>query len=189
MGEHRLTRIATRTGDDGQTGLADGSRLPKTHPRVAALGEVDELNACIGLLAVEPSLDDTLRQRLRVVQHELFDLGGELSLPGATVLDRGALATLEADLAGWNAALPPLREFVLPGASEADARAHLARTACRRAERALWALHAAEPGRLDEALPRYLNRLADWLFVLGRQLARRDGGHEFTWQRDRRPPL
>lgn len=186
MGDHRLTRITTRTGDQGDSGLADGTRLAKTHPRFAAMGDVDELNAAIGLLSVLPALDDELRARLRRVQHDLFDLGGELSLPGGTVLDREALASLELDVTQWNDGLPPLTEFVLPGSDEANARAHLARTVCRRAERALWLLRENADSRVDAALPQYLNRLADWLFVLARMLAHRDGGAEVTWNRQRR---
>lgn len=191
MGDNRLTRITTRTGDDGSTGLADGTRLAKTQPRIAALGDIDELNAAIGLLCVVPALDAKLLARLREVQHDLFDLGGELSLPGSTVLRRDALNALETDIAAWNTAMPALKEFVLPGSNEANARAHLARTLCRRAERALWVLaaHAGEssPDTLPVApapeLPRYLNRLGDWLFVLARMMARHDGGTEVTWRR------
>ncbi len=191
MGDNRLTRITTRTGDDGSTGLADGTRLQKTQPRIVALGDIDELNAAIGWLCVAPALDTKLLARLREVQHDLFDLGGELSLPGSTVLRRDALRTLEVDIATWNAALPPLKEFVLPGSNEANARAHLARTLCRRAERALWVLAAQAgeslpdtlPAALAPELPRYLNRLGDWLFVLARVLALRDGGKEVTWRR------
>ncbi|MDO9174463.1 MAG: cob(I)yrinic acid a,c-diamide adenosyltransferase, partial [Actinomycetota bacterium] len=142
MGDNRLTRITTRTGDDGSTGLADGTRLPKTHPRIVALGDVDELNAAIGSLCVAPALDAQLLARLRDVQHDLFDLGGELSLPGTPVLNRAALSLLDTDIAAWNAAIPPLQEFVLPGSDEGNARAHLARTVCRRAERSLWSLAA-----------------------------------------------
>lgn len=182
MGDHRLTRITTRTGDDGSTGLADGSRLAKTDLRIVAMGEVDELNCAIGLLCVVPGLAPESLARLRTVQNQLFDLGGELSLPaGTAVLDRAAASALEADLAQWNAALPPLTEFVLPGANEAAARAHLARAICRRAERALWALAATGSDCSD--LARYLNRLSDWLFVLSRRLSLDDGGHEVTWQR------
>lgn len=187
MGDHRLTRITTRSGDDGSTGLADGSRLPKTHPRVVALGEVDELNAAIGLLCVAPGIDESLLARLRRVQNELFDLGGELSLPGARVLDRGALARLETEIVGWNARLPPLTEFVLPGANEASARAHLARTVCRRAERALWVLAETPAAESDGDLPRYLNRLSDWLFVLSRLLVLQAGDREVIWQRPATP--
>lgn len=181
MGDHRLTRITTRTGDDGSTGLADGTRLAKTSARVVALGDVDELNACIGLLCVAPGLAPALPGRLRQVQQELFDLGGELSLPGRALLARNALATLDADIAAWNAALPPLTEFVLPGSDEANARAHLARTVCRRAERALWDVARQDGDALSPDLPRYLNRLSDWLFVLSRILARQHDATEPVW--------
>jgi cob(I)alamin adenosyltransferase len=181
MGDHRLTRITTRTGDAGETGLADGSRLPKPAARITALGEVDELNACIGLLAVLPALPDHLGARLRDIQQRLFDVGGELSLPGKEILARDAIAALDADIAAWNAQLPPLTEFVLPGSDEANARAHLARAVCRRAERSLWQLHA-DDARV-QPLAAWLNRLSDWLFVLARMLARETGAGESTWQR------
>lgn len=184
MGDHRLTRITTRTGDAGETGLADGSRLSKPATRIAALGEVDELNACIGLLAVLPALPalpDHPRVRLRDIQQHLFDLGGELSLPGKEILSRDAIAALDADIAAWNTQLPPLTEFVLPGSDEANARAHLARAVCRRAERTLWQLHA-DDARV-QPLAAWLNRLSDWLFVLARLLARETGAGESTWRR------
>lgn len=182
MGDHRLTRITTRTGDDGSTGLADGSRLAKTEPRIVALGDVDELNCAIGLLCVVPGMAPELLLRLRAVQNQLFDLGGELSLPaGTAVLDRAAAVALETDIAHWNAALAPLTEFVLPGANEAAARAHLARAICRRAERSLWALASAENASHDPA--RYLNRLSDWLFVLSRRLVQAGGDVEVVWRR------
>lgn len=185
MGDNRLTRIITRTGDGGRTGLADDTRLPKTHPRIAALGEIDELNAAIGLLCVAPALGAAHAALLRDVQQHLFDIGGELSLPGTLLLDRTALAVLDHDIATWNAGLPPLRDFVLPGSTEVNARAHLARTVCRRAERALWLL-ADTPGEsLSLDLPRYLNRLSDWLFVLSRVLALDDHAPEPTWNRSR----
>lgn len=183
MNKHRLTRITTRTGDTGGTGLANGRRLPKTHARIVALGDIDELNAAIGLLCVVPGIPDELVARLRRVQNELFDFGGELSLPGATVLDREALIALETDIAAWNAALPPLTEFVLPGADEANARAHLARAVCRRTERSLWQLMVTPADAIDGDLPRYLNRLSDWLFVLSRHLVQLGGDREVTWQR------
>ncbi len=182
MGEHRLTRITTRTGDDGSTGLADGTRLAKTSARVAALGDVDELNACIGLLCVAPGIAPALATRLRAVQQELFDIGGELSLPGRALLARDALAMLDTDISEWNATLPPLTEFVLPGSNEANARAHLARTVCRRAERTLWEVARQEGDALSPDLPRYLNRLSDWLFVLSRLLARQHHNPETLWR-------
>ncbi len=177
---HRLSKIVTRTGDKGETGLADGSRLPKSAPRVAAMGEVDELNCVIGALLVQP-LPDDMRGPLARTQHELFDLGGELSLPGAVVITETQLARLEAELSRLNEALPPLKEFVLPGGNASAAAAHLGRSVARRAERALWALHAQEP--LNPCAPQYLNRLSDDLFVCSRVLARMNGGSEVTWQR------
>jgi cob(I)alamin adenosyltransferase len=176
---HRLSKIVTRTGDKGETGLADGSRLPKSAPRVAAMGEIDELNCVIGALLVQP-LPDDLREPLARTQHELFDLGGELSLPGAVVITEQQLLRLETELTRLNAGLPPLKEFVLPGGNAAAAAAHLGRAVARRAERAVWALHAHEP--LNPYAPQYLNRLSDYLFVCARVLARLNGGREVTWQ-------
>jgi cob(I)alamin adenosyltransferase len=177
---HRLSKIVTRTGDAGQTGLADGSRLAKSAPRVQALGEVDELNCAIGMLLTR-ELPADVRGLLTRVQHELFDLGGELSLPGAKLIDQTHIAALEAAVQALNQHLPPLKEFVLPGGNEAAALAHFTRAVCRRAERALWALNAAEP--LNPETPRYLNRLSDLLFVCARTLARTHGGTEVTWKR------
>ncbi|MDB5986686.1 MAG: cob(I)yrinic acid a,c-diamide adenosyltransferase [Nevskia sp.] len=177
---HRLSKIVTRTGDKGETGLADGSRLSKSAPRVAAMGEIDELNCVIGLLLVQ-QLPDDMRGPLARTQHELFDLGGELSLPGAVVITEKQLARLEAELTRLNANLPPLKEFVLPGGNAAAAAAHLGRSVTRRAERAVWTLHASEP--LNPCAPQYLNRLSDYLFVCARVLARQNGGREVSWQR------
>ena len=177
----RLTRIYTRSGDDGSTGLADGSRLPKEHPRIEAIGCVDELNARIGLLrAIEPASE--IDRLLENAQHRLFDLGGELALPGTEHLNDDHTLALEQTLDRLNATLPPLDEFVLPGGNEAAARCHLARTGCRHAERELLRLSRGEP--VNFASIRYLNRLSDLLFVLARVLARTDGGSEVTWQRD-----
>ncbi|MBL6749648.1 MAG: cob(I)yrinic acid a,c-diamide adenosyltransferase [Nevskia sp.] len=177
---HRLSKIVTRTGDAGETGLADGTRLRKSAPRVAALGEVDELNCVIGVLLTH-GLPEPVRAPLARVQNELFDLGGELSLPGAALVQEAYLQRLEADVAQLNASLPPLKEFVLPGGNPPAAAAHLARAVARRAERAVWALDAAEP--LNPLAARYLNRLSDFLFVCARTLARRDAGGEVLWQR------
>jgi cob(I)alamin adenosyltransferase len=177
----RLTRIYTRSGDDGSTGLADGQRLPKAHPRIEAIGCVDELNARIGLLRALPLAPDTDRL-LENTQHRLFDLGGELALPGAEQINEDHTLALEQALDQLNADLPPLEEFVLPGGNEAAARCHLARTGCRHAERELLRLSHEEP--VNSASIRYLNRLSDLLFVLARVLARSDGGSEVTWQRD-----
>ncbi len=175
----RLTRIYTRSGDDGTTGLADGSRLPKDSPRVAALGTVDELNSQLGVvLALD--LPDELTGLLQSIQHRLFDLGGELALPGATVIDDTLIGALEQTIDRLNARLPPLREFVLPGGNLPAAHCHLARTVCRRAERALLRLSRQEA--VNSASLRYLNRLSDLLFVLARLLARQNGGAEVLWQ-------
>jgi cob(I)alamin adenosyltransferase len=179
---NRLTQIATRTGDDGTTGLGDGSRVPKAHARVAAMGDVDELNSQIGLLLTE-ALPDGIRELLLTVQHELFNLGGELSIPGYELLKDDAVARLDAALAEHNATLPRLAEFILPGGSRAAAIAHVCRTVARRAERAVVALGAEEPVR---AAPRqYLNRLSDLLFVLARVLNRAGGGDDVYWQSER----
>lgn len=176
---NRLSKIVTRTGDAGDTGLTGGARVPKTHARVQAMGEVDELNSQLGVVLAE-KLPKALRETLTRVQHELFNLGGELSMPGATLVTDEHLRALERDLEAQNATLPPLKEFVLPGGSKAAAAAHLARAICRRAERAVWATHAAEP--LNLAAPRYLNRLSDFLFVAARVLARAKGGREAQWR-------
>ncbi|MCB1786735.1 MAG: cob(I)yrinic acid a,c-diamide adenosyltransferase [Chromatiaceae bacterium] len=177
----RLTRIATRTGDDGTTGLADGRRLAKDHPRIDAIGSIDELNSMLGMLRAL-SLPAAIDRSLEGVQHRLFDLGGELALPGSQALDDPRVGELDRDLEAFNAGLPPLEEFVLPGGNEGAARSHLARTVCRRAERDLLRLSRVEPVNLSGI--RYLNRLSDLLFVMARVLARRDGGAEITWKRD-----
>jgi cob(I)alamin adenosyltransferase len=183
---NRLTRIATRTGDDGTTGLANGDRVPKSDRRVAAMGEVDELNSQLGVLLAEP-LPDDVRTLLLGIQHQLFNLGGELSLPGQTLLKDDAVAALDQALERYNATLPALAEFILPGGTRSAAIAHVARTVARRAERALVAL-----GELDtvNAAPRqYLNRLSDLLFVLARVLNRANldglGGDDVYWRSQR----
>jgi cob(I)alamin adenosyltransferase len=176
---HRLSRIVTRTGDAGDTGLAGGARVPKTHARVQAMGDVDELNSQLGVLLAQ-KLPPALRATVTRVQHELFNLGGELSMPGSTLVTGEHLAALERDVEAMNAKLPPLKEFVLPGGTPAAAAAHLARAMCRRAERSTWAVHAAEP--LNPAAPRYLNRLSDLLFVTARVLARAKGAREAQWR-------
>ena len=176
----RLTRIYTRTGDDGTTGLAGGERLPKAHARIEAIGGVDELNAAIGLLRVQP-LGDDLDLVLEAIQHRLFDLGGKLAMPGTELLKAQHTLGLEQTLDRFNADLPPLEEFILPGGGEAAARCHLARTICRRAERELLRLSRIEP--VNSASITYLNRLSDLLFVLARVMARRNGGGEVTWRK------
>jgi cob(I)alamin adenosyltransferase len=179
---NRLTQIATRTGDDGSTGLGDGSRVAKDHARVAAMGDVDELNSQIGLLLTEP-VPDGVRDLLLTVQHELFNLGGELSIPGYTLLKDEAVAHLDAALAQHNATLPRLAEFILPGGSRGAALAHVARTVARRAERSVVSLGALET--VNAAPRQYLNRLSDLLFVLARVLNRSGGGDDVYWQSER----
>lgn len=178
---NRLTRIYTRTGDDGTTGLGDGSRVSKDAPRVAAMGEVDELNSALALVLAEAILSEAVRACLTRVQHELFVLGGSLSLPGQSLMGLDASERLERELDGFNDSLPPLREFILPGGGRAASACHLARAVCRRAERALVTLNRREP--VDAALRRYLNRLSDLLFVLARVLAREGGAGEVYWRK------
>ena len=181
---NRLSRIYTRTGDDGTTGLGDGSRVPKDSARVAAYGTVDEANSSIGLLLAAAGLPDDVRELLVAIQHQLFDLGGELCIPGHAAIHDADIDALEAALDHYNADLPPLREFILPGGGDAAARCHVARTVVRRAERETVSL-----AKLEEVRPqpvRYLNRLSDLLFVLARVLARADGQGEVTWKHERR---
>lgn len=182
---HRLSRIVTRTGDAGDTGLAGGARVAKTHPRVRAMGDVDELNSQLGVLLAH-RLPGPLRATLTRVQHELFNLGGELSMPGATLVTNEHLLALEHDIESLNRRLPPLKEFVLPGGTPAAAAAHLARAICRRAERAVWAVHETEKATPFPA--RYLNRLSDFLFVAARVLARAKGARETQWRGASRGP-
>jgi len=179
---HRLSKITTRTGDSGETGLGDGSRTGKDSARIAVLGEVDELNSSLGVLLAEP-LPDKLREALESVQHDLFDLGGEICIPGRTSLSDSQVKRLEALLEEYNRDLPPLKEFILPGGTRAASLAHLARTVCRRAERALVALSRSE--KTGEVSRVYLNRLSDLLFVLGRALNRSGGRGDVLWQQGR----
>ena len=179
---HRLSKIVTRTGDAGTTGLGDGSRTGKDSARIDAIGEIDELNSSIGVLRAE-GLPVDIDQCLSEVQHDLFDLGGELSVPGYSAVTDEHVARLEAAVDRFNEGLPPLKEFILPGGKRSAALAHVSRTVCRRAERALVALGAAEP--ISEVSRRYLNRLSDLLFVLARVLNRVDGGSDVLWQRQR----
>lgn len=180
----RLTKIATRTGDDGTTGLGDGRRTRKDAARIVALGDVDELNSALGVLLAE-ALPDEVHRDLTSTQHELFDLGGELSIPGYTLLADGAVLRLDERLAHYNAALPALQEFVLPGGSRAAALAHVARAVCRRAERAVVALAAQES--VNATARQYLNRLSDLLFVLARTLNREAGAGDEQWRHERKP--
>lgn len=178
---NRLTRIATRTGDDGTTGLGDGRRVGKDEARVVALGDVDELNSHLGVLLAE-ALPAGVPDMLLAIQHDLFDLGGELSIPGHTLLDSARVAQLDAWLAERNADLPPLREFILPGGARAAGLAHVCRTVCRRAERAVVALARTEP--VNDAPRLYLNRLSDLLFVLARVINRFQDESDVLWRRD-----
>src|SRR5437660_11309780 len=180
---HRLSKITTRTGDAGETGLGDGSRVSKDSPRVRALGDIDELNSAIGVLLAE-ELPPELRDALGAIQHDLFDLGGELSIPGHALPGDAHLARLEERLEAWNAGLPPLKEFILPGGTRAAALAHLARTVCRRAERSVVALGERE--KVSEAARRYLNRLSDVLFIAGRRLNRHAGRGDVQWRHERK---
>ena len=182
---NRLSKIYTRTGDDGSTGLGDGTRVAKDSPRVAAYGTLDEANSAIGLLLASDVPAD-IGALLTTVQHQLFDLGGELCIPGHAAIRDEDIDALERALDGHNADLPPLKEFILPGGGEAAARCHLARTIVRRAERAAVTLAAGEEVR-PQAI-RYLNRLSDLLFVLARVLARASGHGEVIWHHERRKP-
>lgn len=177
---HRLSRIYTRTGDDGTTGLADGSRIPKDGARVEAYGTVDELNATLGLV-LAAALPEPVRTTLVRVQHELFNLGGELAMPGTQLVQAKNVERLEQELDVFNATLPPLKEFILPGGGQAAAACHLARTVARRAERRLVTLAGTEEG-INPAALHYLNRLSDLLFVLCRVLTRVGAGEEVLWE-------
>jgi cob(I)alamin adenosyltransferase len=183
---HRLSKIYTRTGDDGTTGLGDGTRVRKDSVRVEAYGTVDELNSALGVVLAVPGVPAEIASCLGEVQHDLFDLGGELCIPGHQLTSEAQVERLEQALDRFNAKLPPLADFILPGGGPAAAACHLARCICRRAERRVWALAASEP--VPPAAPRYLNRLSDLLFVLARALARHERGAEVLWRRDRGAP-
>ena len=175
---NRLSKIYTRTGDEGTTGLGDGSRRPKNDTRVHCMGEVDELNSCIGL-ALSLMEDGPIQQVLFAVQHDLLDLGAELAQPGKTLLDDDYVAALEHRADEFNAGLAPLKEFILPGGSQAVAAIHLARTVCRRVERGLVGL--AETEDVNPASRHYINRLSDLLFILGRAQSHHEDGGEVYW--------
>jgi len=180
---NRLTKIYTRTGDDGSTGLGDGARVAKESLRVEAYGTVDEANSAIGVVLASASLPPGVDQCLIDVQHDLFDLGGELCIPGHRMITAAFVERLEAKLDQFNENLPPLKDFILPGGGPAAAACHVARTVCRRAERRCWSL-----ARVEEVSPyalQYLNRLSDLLFVLARVLARHERGTETVWRRTR----
>ncbi|MES2413048.1 MAG: cob(I)yrinic acid a,c-diamide adenosyltransferase [Pseudomonadota bacterium] len=179
---NRLSQIATRTGDNGTTGLGDNTRVSKDSLRVHAMGDVDELNSQIGVLLCE-EMPGGVRELLVEVQHQLFNLGGELSIPGFELLKPEAVALLDDALAEHNATLPRLAEFILPAGSRAASQAHVCRTVARRAERAVVALGATED--LKDAPRQYLNRLSDLLFVLSRVLNRMNGGDDVYWKSER----
>ncbi|MFY3383517.1 cob(I)yrinic acid a,c-diamide adenosyltransferase [Paracidovorax sp. MALMAid1276] len=179
---NRLTQIATRTGDAGTTGLGNNERVSKDSLRIHAMGDVDELNSHIGLLLCE-RLPEGVRALLVEVQHQLFNLGGELSIPGFVLLQPEAVLSLDEALAEHNAQLPRLQEFILPAGTRAASQAHICRTVARRAERAVVALGSAEP--LNDAPRQYLNRLSDLMFVLARVLNRLDGGDDVYWKSER----
>ena len=179
---HRLSKIVTRTGDAGTTGLGDGSRVAKDSARIEAIGSVDELNSTIGVLLAE-ALPAPVAECLVAVQHDLFDLGGELSIPGYTSMTDAQVARLEAEVERFNADLAPLKEFILPGGTRAAALAHVARTVCRRAERALVAAAATETITATSRI--YLNRLSDLMFVLARTLNRAEGRPDVLWRKQR----
>ncbi len=179
---HRLSRIVTRTGDAGTTGLGDGSRVAKDAPRIEAIGAVDELNATVGVLLAEP-LPSAIAACLVEVQHDLFDLGGELSIPGHAAVTEAHVLRLEEAVETFNAALPPLKEFILPGGSRAASLAHVVRTVCRRAERRLIAMAAHD--EVQGAARRYVNRLSDLMFVLARALNGAADRPDVMWRRDR----
>ena len=178
---HRLSRIYTRTGDDGSTGLGDGTRVPKDHARVEAYGTVDEANSAVGMVLASQGVPEAVARCLTIVQHELFDVGGELCVPGMTVITPAYTERLEKSLDEFNADLPPLKEFILPGGGTAAAACHLARTVVRRAERRAWSLSREEA--VNPEVMRYLNRLSDLLCVLARRLAREARGSEVLWRK------
>jgi cob(I)alamin adenosyltransferase len=188
---NRLSKIYTRTGDDGTTGLGDGTRVPKDSPRVEAYGTVDELNSTIGVLLASGVLASgnataaPILECLAEVQHELFDMGGELCIPGHQAIKAGQVSRLERELDEFNDALPPLKEFILPGGGPAAAACHVARTVARRAERRVLTLSRTES--VSPEVLKYLNRLSDLLFVLARALARHENGSEVLWRHDRKP--
>jgi cob(I)alamin adenosyltransferase len=180
---NRLSKIYTRTGDDGTTGLGDGSRVAKESLRVEAYGSIDEANSAIGVVLAVSNLPADIYRCLTEIQHDLFDLGGELCIPGHRMIQAAHVDKLERELDGFNESLPPLKEFILPGGGTAAAACHVARAVCRRAERRCWSLNRSDP--VAPPTLAYLNRLSDLLFVLARVLARHEGGTEVFWHRNR----
>ena len=180
---NRLTKLYTKTGDNGTTGLGDGSRTTKDSSRIEAVGTIDELNSWIGLLLAELPADEPLIEPLTEIQHRLFDLGGELAVPGFQLIQSQMVSDLEVLCDQLNEELPPLKEFILPGGSTSAGLCHMARAVARRAERVIVTLSKDE--NIGDDLKRYINRLSDVLFVMARQLARRDGGQEVFWKSKR----
>ncbi len=180
----RLTKIYTRSGDAGLTGLANGERVAKTDARIEAFGTIDETNSSLGLILSDPELPSAVRDSLTRIQDELFDIGAELALPEHTAISPESVLRLENELDDFNSALPPLKDFVLPGGSPSAAACHVARTTCRRAERRVWTL--AETADVNPELLKYVNRLSDLLFVIARVLARQEGSTEILWRSGRR---
>lgn len=181
---NRLSKIVTRTGDSGTTGLGDGSRVTKDCLRIDTIGEIDELNSSLGVLLAE-QLPDEIRDALMTVQHDLFDLGGEICIPGASVMGEVQVSRLEALIVHFNSELAPLKEFILPGGTRAAALAHLCRTVCRRTERQIVRLGSTES--VGDWTRKYLNRLSDLLFVLGRTLNKREGRGDVLWAHTKAP--
>lgn len=177
----RISRVVTRTGDDGNTGLADGSRVAKSSTRIECIGDVDELNCLLGLLLTD-DVDAEMQVLLQQIQHKLFDIGAELALPQQTLIDDNSVTFMDGLIEQHNNKLPPLREFILPGGNRATAVCHLARAVCRRCERHLFRL--AESESVNPFSTTYINRLSDFLFILARLLARKDGGTEVYWRKD-----
>ena len=180
----RLTKIYTRSGDAGLTGLANGERVAKTDARIEALGTIDETNSSLGLILSDPELPSAVRDTLTRIQDELFDIGAELALPEHIAISPESVLRLENELDDFNSTLPPLKDFVLPGGSPSAAACHVARTTCRRAERRVWTL--AETADVNPELLKYVNRLSDLLFVIARVLARQEGSTEILWRSGRR---
>ena len=178
---NRLSKIYTRTGDQGKTGLADGSRIDKFHSRIESLGNIDELNSIIGIILTE-KIPDNKKILLEKVQHDLFDIGGELSIPGHFVIDDRKIDFLEKILDEMNNELDPLKEFILPGGTKISSYCHLARTVCRRVERNLFKL--AQTDKVNEASLKYINRLSDMLFVLARFLNKINQFNDIFWKKD-----
>ena len=193
---HRLSKIYTRTGDAGTTGLGDGTRVPKTHPRIEAYGTVDEANSAIGMVLAVAGLPETVQTLLTRIQHELFDVGSELAVPGYRAITQAHIDALEQALDALNEPLPPLKEFILPSGGPATAACHLARTIVRRAERVVWQIVASEQSDPDSSesascvavapeTTKYLNRLSELLFVVSRVFVRHERGAEVMWAHQR----